>query len=146
MDRAVLYHRKGDHAKAISEMTEIIKKERYPHDAYLNRGTVYLNIGELDKAIADYSEVIRLYQGSTPLTYYRRAETYLKKGDCDSALADTNAAIKLDSTYAEAYECRGRIYEKLGDKVYATEAFQKAKSLLEQDAETAETLPVAPAN
>ena len=142
MDRAVLYHRKGDHAKAVSEMTEIIKTERYPHDAYLNRGTVYFNIGELNKAIADYSEVIRLYQGLTPLTYYRRAEAYLKKGDCGSALADANAAIKLDSIYAEAYECRGRIHEKLGDKVRAAEDFQKAKSLLEQEAETAETLPV----
>ena len=53
---------------------------------------MYVLVGDLDKAIADLTEIIRL-DPNTVEYYSARAELYAKKGDGDKAAAD----------YIEAY-------------------------------------------
>src|SRR5262245_40672190 len=63
--------------------------------AYFSRGSAYYTRGDFDRAIADYSEVIRLDPKSAS-AYGGRGLAYFDKGDFDRAIADYNEAIKLD--------------------------------------------------
>ncbi len=63
-------------------------------EAYHRRAGSHLNLGELDGAIADYSEAIRVISDD-PMPYCWRAVAYLKLGDIDNARADCEAYLKL---------------------------------------------------
>jgi len=51
---------------------------------------------DFDRAIADYSETIRMAPSLAPL-YYNRADAYLAMGDTDKANADLRKAAALDA-------------------------------------------------
>jgi len=59
-NRSFAYSDKGDHDKAIADLTEAIRLDPDDAVAYSNRGFAYSNKGEYDKAIADLTEAIRL--------------------------------------------------------------------------------------
>ena len=55
-------------------------------DAF-KRGISYAKKGDYDKAIADYTEAIRL-DPKDAAAYYNRGTSYAHKGDYDKAIAD----------------------------------------------------------
>ena len=70
--------------------------------------------GEFDKAIADFTEAIRLDPRRAE-AYWGRAHAYAKKGEFDKAIADFTEAIRLDPRHAEAYCGRAYAYAKKGE-------------------------------
>jgi len=85
------------------EIAKCTKEIRlHPEDAmaYFGRGLVYENTNNIDMAIADYTEAIRLDPSSA--LYYSRGDMYSKKGDTDSAIADYTEALRLDPDFEEA--------------------------------------------
>jgi len=64
---------------------------------------------EYDRAIADYSEAIRLDPKNAG-AYSGRGEAYCFKGEYDRAIADFTEALRLKPTDAEAYRARGEAY------------------------------------
>jgi tetratricopeptide (TPR) repeat protein len=76
-----------------------------------NRGVAYSQLGNFDKAVADYSEAIRL-DPSAESSYTDRGITYNKMDLFDLAIADFNAAIRLNGQAAEAYASRGFSYKE----------------------------------
>ena len=83
-------------------------------EAYYGRGCGYGEKGDYDKAIADYTEAIRL-DPKFATAYYGRGVAYGEKGDYDKAIADYTEAIRLDPKLAEAYCSRGIAYANKGD-------------------------------
>ena len=73
---------------------------------------------DLDRALSDCNESIRLYSGS-PSAYLNRGNVYLSKSDSERALGDFNAAISLDPKSAWGYAARGDIYKIRGDLDHA---------------------------
>ena len=65
--------------------------------------------GDYDKAIADFTEAIRL-NPKIAKAYNNRGLAYENKGDYDKAIADCTEAIRLDPKFAEAYHNRGAAY------------------------------------
>jgi tetratricopeptide (TPR) repeat protein len=66
--------------------------------AYNIRGVAHRDQADLDLAIADFSEAIRL----NPLlasAYHERGAAHRAKGDHTRAVADQEVAIRLDPTY-----------------------------------------------
>ena len=59
-----------------------------------DRGVVYANQGNYDKAISDFTEAIRLDPQFAP-AYYNRGTAYLHKGDHAKANADFATARRL---------------------------------------------------
>src|SRR5215831_10001930 len=66
--------------------------------AHNNRGTIYRQMGELDRAIADFNEAIRLDPKYTA-AYTNRGRTYELKGDSERARVDFKAALALPQKY-----------------------------------------------
>ena len=64
------------------------------------------NHGDCEKAIADYTEAIRL-DPKDAKAYYNRGVAYGEKGERDKAIADFTEAIRLNPKMAWAYIFRG---------------------------------------
>jgi short-subunit dehydrogenase/lipoprotein NlpI len=91
--------------------------------------------GEFDKAIAAYTEAIRL-DPKCAEAYWGRGWTYEKKGDYDQAIADFSEVIRLSPRLSEAYCDRGIVYGKKGSFDEAIADFTEAIRLAPQYTET----------
>jgi len=96
--------------------------------AYSLRGTVFYDKGDWDKAIADYSEAIRL-DARNGEAYNNRAWTYYRTGRSDKALTDADAAVKLLGKQAYVWDTRGHIHAALGNRDAAIRDFRSALAL-----------------
>ena len=96
--------------------------------ALLNRGTAYGNLGQWDKAIADYSKTIEV-DPEYPEGYYNRGYSYGSLGQYDKAIADYSMAIKLDPTSTKAWSNRGLAYANLGQLEKAITDFSRVIEL-----------------
>jgi lipoprotein NlpI len=94
-------------------------------EAFHNRGIAYRAKGDIDKAISDVNEGIRI----DPRRAYRfqeRGELYFEKGDFGQAITDFNEAIRLDSTRAFRFHWRGLAYSAIGNFPLAIANFTEA--------------------
>jgi tetratricopeptide (TPR) repeat protein/tRNA A-37 threonylcarbamoyl transferase component Bud32 len=76
---------------------------------FSKRGDHLLLKGDLDKAVADFSEAIRRDSGQN-LFYAQRSQAYLRKRELDNAVADVTEAIRLKPDSASHYALRAEIY------------------------------------
>lgn len=81
---------------------------------YYNRGATWAAKGEYDKAIADYSETIRLNPNYSA-AYGNRGVLWAAKGDYGKAIADYNDAIRLNPNSADVYNSRCAAWKNRGD-------------------------------
>jgi tetratricopeptide (TPR) repeat protein len=92
--------------QALEADTEQIRLTPYDTKPYLARGQVWESLGELDIAILDYSEAIRL-NSKSPMALYNRGNIWLRKGEYDKATADFDEMIDGNLMVADAYNSRG---------------------------------------
>ena len=86
---------------------------------HYNQGNAWSTRKEYDKAIAEFTDAIRL-EPNHNMAYIGRGNALLKKGDHDKALADCNAAIQINPRVGVAYSVRAIVWLGKGD---ATKAF-----------------------
>jgi tetratricopeptide (TPR) repeat protein len=79
---------------------------RFVTDAYLHRGEAFARTGQHEKAIADFTEAIRL-EPDVPTAYAWRAQSYRTLGDKDSAAQDKQKAQELGIAAATIDGTRG---------------------------------------
>jgi tetratricopeptide (TPR) repeat protein len=115
--------------------TAIINLDPNNAQAYYDRADAYYyGLEEVEKALADYSEAIRLepeyaedciyapcYTALINLNpndsqaYYNRGNAYYKHQEYEKAIVDYSESIRLDSTNFKAYGSRGDAYYELGE-------------------------------
>ncbi len=108
------WKQQGNAGKAIEYYNLGINADPGFMDAYLDRGRAFQQQNQPDKALADFSHIIRF--GS------QKHKAYLNRGmllfsayhNPDSALTDLARAIRLRPDYVQAYINSGVIYEKTG--------------------------------
>ncbi|MDP3859806.1 MAG: tetratricopeptide repeat protein [Stagnimonas sp.] len=96
--------------------------------AFNQRGLAYRNKGELERAIHDFDEAIRL-EPSTAEYYHNRGDVLVERGDYERAFEDYRLAIRLNPNVPEYYDSRGRPYERKGEQDKATAHFDKAREI-----------------
>lgn len=82
--------------------------------SYNNSGLAFEAKGDLDRALTDYNEAIRLDPQNASF-YINRGNTYEARGDLDHAIADYDQAIRLRPKSATAYYNRANSYSTKGD-------------------------------
>jgi serine/threonine protein kinase/Flp pilus assembly protein TadD len=93
--------------------------------AYNDSGIAKFKQGELQGAIKDFDEAIRLNPNFV-LAYNNRAFAKMNSGDLQGAISDYNEAIRLNPNFAMAYSDRGMAKFNLGDKSGAMDDFNEA--------------------
>jgi len=93
--------------------------------AFTNRALGYKRKGQLDKAIADYDEAIRL-KPDLVVAFNNRGNAHYFRGRLDRAIEDFDAAIRFNPDFAEAFANRGNVYRKKGQLDRAIEDYNKA--------------------
>lgn len=99
----VLYAQRANHYFALNKLDEALADANQALNlnpksnvALIVRAGVKSNKKDFDGALADYSEVIRLYPTKAYRAYFWRGEIYEQKGDFDSAMADYRQAADLN--------------------------------------------------
>lgn len=128
--------RKAKGADAIAACDRAIASLRFSGrelaDLHVDRGWAYYSIGRLDRAIADYSEAIKL-DPKHAIAFTNRGMAWHDRRDYDRALADTNEAVRLDPKFYFARSMRGVIWHARGDFDNAVADFDEAIRLDPQD-------------
>lgn len=129
-------------------MNNAIQLESNEPDWFTSRGILWQDKKEYDKAIADYSEAIRL-DPENGIAYGNRGDAWADTGEYDKAISDYDLALKFtDSTEKAAglgdsevtgsdsiamvsvraliLYCRGLIWSDLGDYDKAIMDFEQA--------------------
>lgn len=103
-------------------------------EEYFKRGNDYRNKNDLEKAIADYTEAVKL-DPQLAKAFLNRAVVHFHLKDYDAAIADSTQAIKINPQYAEAYHNRGTAY---GSKGRYTEALADIDQAIKINSQMAE--------
>ena len=106
-----------------------------PKDAagYNRRGIAWSEKRDYDRAIADYTEALRL-NPKYHFAYYNRGIAWRNKGDADRAIADYSEALRLHPAYADAYNNRGIAWASKRDYDRAIADYGEALRLNPKDA------------
>jgi tetratricopeptide (TPR) repeat protein len=95
--------------QAIAFFTERIHADASDADAYCRRGWSWHIKDDLDKAIKDFDEAVRL--DPRAFAFINRGVALGRKGEFDKAIADFNEAIRVDPRHVMAYNNRGLAWE-----------------------------------
>jgi len=88
--------------------------------------------GDLDGAVRDFSEAIRI-DPKYPDTYLERGQTFFKLGETERSIADYSAALARDPRHGAALRARGMAHLYLGKTDLALVDLSKAIELGEHD-------------
>jgi tetratricopeptide (TPR) repeat protein len=120
--------RPEDFTVAAGVFTGCILKRPGHARAYVCRGNAYSELGQLDKAVADYSRAIEL-DPKDALPWFDRGNAYAGLEQYDKAVTDYSQAIALEPKYVPAWNNRGKAYSKLGQPDKAISDYSRAIAL-----------------
>ena len=99
-------------------------------NAYFQRGQIYIQQKQPDKAIADLDAAIKLAADAD--AYYYRGTAYALSGNADKALTDFNNALKLKPHHFNTLMARGKLFASKKEKADYEKAiadFDKAQGV-----------------
>ena len=110
-----------------------IKNANIHRSAYadFHIGGLYLNQGNLEKALKHYNRSIEL-NGYQTTSLVNRAATFVRMGKDDEAIRDLSQVITLDHQDARAYRDRGQLYLAKGQPELAERDYSEAIRLDER--------------
>lgn len=118
------YSGKGDFRQAIMEINHALDLDSTRVVFHDKRADFYFEAGNIDKAIAEYDNMIASNPDLEPI-YYSRGWAKFLTGDINGALEDLTMSIALDPKDAHSYAIRGDIYMKQGKTEHAEADYRK---------------------
>jgi tetratricopeptide (TPR) repeat protein/tRNA A-37 threonylcarbamoyl transferase component Bud32 len=119
--------------QAVADLTEAIKLAPGGAKDWINRGTAYYDLGQMEKARDNFSEAIRL-KPKDATAWYNRGNAYTQLGQDKLAVADYSQAIVLNEELASAWGSRGETYRRLRQRENALADLDRAIKLNRKDA------------
>lgn len=102
---------KTEFEKALEKCNDVIDKNKDSAEAYFNRGNVFFENGDIERAHVDYERVTRLDSEFTEV-YNARCRTNTILDNYGSAVLDCTEAIRLEPDNTEAYFNRAKALAK----------------------------------
>ena len=122
---------RGEWEEAIEEFS--VALEKYPQlwAAYIYRGEAYMQLDDLDAALADFEQVIDARPGNEfrAIAHTGRGRIQMLRGQVEPALTDLDLAITLDPEEPFSRFVRGLIYAEIGRTDQAIDELEMALSL-----------------
>lgn len=108
--RGELYAKQNNYKEAVGHFTNAIATDP-GYRSYFNRGTAYQHLGEMEKAIADFSQALH-FKPDSALALHDRAFCEMRLNLVDDAIRDYDQALKLQPDNPRTWNARGAIYLK----------------------------------
>ncbi len=111
------YRLKGDYKKAETTFDEVIQINPNLAEIYHGRGLLYASMQpqpRYEAAYQNFNRAIELNDPDAPVVYKDWGETYSRQGEYLNAIASFEEAIRLNKSYALAYNLRGLAYHAAG--------------------------------
>ena len=130
---------KDDYDQAVADYNEgiDISPEPAKSDGYRSRGEMETSFSKIERAIADYSEAIRLRDkaglAADPTLYIWRANLHLAHAENDLALADLEQAGRIGTETAWLLQHRGLAYARKRMLNEAIADFEEGRKLAQVD-------------
>jgi tetratricopeptide (TPR) repeat protein len=134
--RAEIYQSQREPELALADLNEALRliplsaRDRY--EIYCERGSVHIDLGNLDEAILDLTHAISMFP-KRGLAYFSRACARDLNDDPLGAIADFSELIRLTPQLAGNYDYRGEVYRQQGDFDLALADFNKAIEIKPSD-------------
>jgi tetratricopeptide (TPR) repeat protein len=116
----------GKLSESIDAFTKAIDAGEKTEIAFLSRGVAFLRNHESDKAIHDFSEVVRMNDSNVRAHYYRGI-AFLTMDDYGHAISELDRTIELNPQHRAAFFARGTAYAQMEND---GEAIRNIKSAL----------------
>ena len=128
-----------DYKGAVKHYSDALSRDGNFAEAHVSRGRAYSELGEQQRAIADYTKAMsvkpKFAEDSDryvePLL--GRGAVYIKLGNYQAALDDFNLAIQRNPDFKDAYLSRATIYIRQKDYQKAIEDLNEALALTADD-------------
>jgi tetratricopeptide (TPR) repeat protein len=112
--------------------TNLIRPANAKVTALVDNGKRAASKGDLDKAVRDFSEAIRI-DPKYPDSYSERGQAMFKLGETERAIADYTAALQRDPMHGTALRSRGMAYLYRGSPELALTDLTKVIELADND-------------
>ncbi|MER3435047.1 MAG: hypothetical protein C4288_16925 [Leptolyngbya sp. ERB_1_1] len=122
--------KQGHYLEAIAGLTILINRNPENATDYNNRGLVHYQCGDLEAALEDYNEALRL-NPKLAGAYNNRANYYAAQGLLIEAIADYEMAIDLDPMNVRAWLNQGITFRDLEMYSQAIENFEHGLQIKE---------------
>ncbi|HAF15545.1 MAG TPA: hypothetical protein DHU55_16655 [Blastocatellia bacterium] len=132
-EEALLLHEQGD-PKAAESYQEAINDGDNVAEAYCNLGLIYLDLGQLGKALDSFTLALK-HEPRHVEAHYNLGNLYYDAGELPLARLHYEAAAQIESGFSLVYFNLALVYHKLGDLAGALTALEKYKQLEPDDAE-----------
>jgi len=117
LNLGIAEHNVNQRGPALADLDKALRLNPNLTAAYDERGQIYMESGEPQKAIEELSKSIQLRP--TLESYSQRGEVYEKIGEHQKAIADFDAAIAESREASPVYRARAGAKRKIGDRVGA---------------------------
>jgi tetratricopeptide (TPR) repeat protein len=116
--RAVAEHGASQPGSALADLDKALDLDPVSTRAHNERGQIYLENGNLQKAIIEFSKSLQVQP--TLDGYYQRGAAYEKQGDHQKAIADFDAVLVEFRHAPYAYRARAVAKRNMGDRAGAS--------------------------
>jgi len=113
-DEGAAAYLKEDYKTSIKLFTQALQNDRKFALVYSSRGTAYLKLNKLKKAISDLVRAIRI-NPKYARAYHLRGLAYEKSGEFAHAFRDFDQALEIDPDLSVAYRSRDSVLDKTID-------------------------------
>jgi tetratricopeptide (TPR) repeat protein len=115
----------GKLSESIDAFTKAIDAGEKTDIAFLSRGVAFLRNHEAEKALHDFSEVVKRDDRNVRAHYYKGI-AFLTKEDYQNAISEFNRTIELKPQHGAAFFARGTAYAQMGNDGEATRNIKSA--------------------
>ncbi len=119
---------KGDDGKAIHELDQLLLRNGRLAHLYILRARVELRLGNLERALQDTSDAIRI-EPNEGSAYRLRGKVHHKLREFDRAISDFDRVISLDPMDAKARAIRGALKINVKDYLGAIQDLDEVVSI-----------------
>ncbi len=118
----------GRYAEAIQSLDRAVAADGSLVNAYLARGRANVALGQIERAVKDFTKVIQLQPANTD-ALLERAAMRLRTNDYPAVVADCSEAISRNPKLTYAYTMRGMAFREMGNLPQSLENFNHAVEL-----------------